>query len=206
MSYSSRNAIIATPTIAFIKKRYYVAIKTYICCSAPSSLNGFSLISNSQFSITHSRRNPNPSISGWFFSSMPREHSTRPTIIHSCNGLLLIRYPPTMHLLVFNRLHRNIYLSLILLYIHMGLILWRLCSPLFTMVILHSRGISSSTQGFASFETSIPKPQGNPKIFLLPHRISNSSNFPYPFSYTNHSEPFPPVPIPQVRKLIRTLA
>ncbi|XP_058202874.1 F-box protein At5g07610-like [Rhododendron vialii] len=66
------------------------------------SKHWFSLISNSQFSITLSRRNPNPSISSWFFSSMPPEHSTRPTITHSCNGLLLIRYPPTMHFLVFN--------------------------------------------------------------------------------------------------------
>ncbi|KAF7152917.1 hypothetical protein RHSIM_Rhsim01G0014600 [Rhododendron simsii] len=62
------------------------------------SKHWFSLISSSQFSTTHSRRNPNPSISGWFFSwkSIPLYHPIYnpipQTITHSCNGLLLYEF------------------------------------------------------------------------------------------------------------------
>ncbi|KAF7152842.1 hypothetical protein RHSIM_Rhsim01G0014100 [Rhododendron simsii] len=62
------------------------------------SKHWFSLISSSQFSTTHSRRNPKPSISGWFFSwkSIPLYHPIYnpipQTITHSCNGLLLYEF------------------------------------------------------------------------------------------------------------------
>ncbi|KAF7152485.1 hypothetical protein RHSIM_Rhsim01G0014000 [Rhododendron simsii] len=64
------------------------------------SKHWFSLISNSQFSITHTRRNPNPSIS--YFSCMPHEQPIPSRIAHTCNGLLLIEYARSNHYMVCN--------------------------------------------------------------------------------------------------------
>ncbi|KAF7114284.1 hypothetical protein RHSIM_RhsimUnG0091900 [Rhododendron simsii] len=86
------------------------------------SKHWLSLISNSRFASTHSRLNPNPSISSLYFyykgklesvsvngiPTIPSLSFLRPltsdfTVLHSCNGLLLIKYTQLVNNLLKER-------------------------------------------------------------------------------------------------------